>query len=187
MANYAAAYATGLLLARRLLKKVELADAYKGVEKVDGADYDVNNHVGDRRPFKAVLDVGLKATTQGSKVFAVLKGATDGGLYVPHGVNKFPGYSKDGEEAAINKAHRERIVGAHIDNYIAKLKNNKTKLDLQFSKWNEVLTKTGAGSVEKLYLKVHDEIRKNPVLTKKAAKANPKRDHNKNYNRKINN
>lgn len=86
LSNYSSAYATGLLLARRLLKKVELADTYKGVEKVDGADYDVNNHVSGRRPFKCVLDVGLKATTPGSKVFAVLKGACDGGLYVPHGV-----------------------------------------------------------------------------------------------------
>lgn len=49
------------------------------------------------------------------------------------------------------------------------------------------MTKSGVGSVEKLYLKVHDEIRKNPVTAKRAPKANYKRDHNKNYNRKINN
>jgi len=41
--------------------------------------------------------------------------------------------------------------------------------------------------VEKLYLKIHDEIRKNPDLVKKAAKANPKRDHTKKRNKKINN
>lgn len=187
LANYASAYATGLLLARRLLSKVQLADAYKGVEKVDGADYDVNNHVGDRRPFKAVLDVGLKATTLGSRVFAVLKGACDGGLYVPHGVNKFPGYTKDGDEAKLSKAHRERIVGAHIDNYIAKLKNNNQKSQLQFSKWTEALKAANVASVEKLYLKVHDEIRKNPVSAKRAPKANYKRDHTKLLNRKINN
>lgn len=174
-------------MARRLLKKVELSDTYKGVDKVDGVDYDVSKNAADRRPFKCVLDVGLKATTLGSRVFAVLKGACDGGLYVPHGIKKYPGYKKDADEAALGKAHRERIVGAHIDNYIGKLKNNKQRLDLQFSKWNAALTKAGVPSVEKLYLKIHDEIRKNPERQQRAAKANPKRDHKTKLNRKLNN
>ena len=167
---------------------MNLQDDYKGTEKVDGADYDAGQNVGDRRPFKCVLDVGLKATTNGSRVFGVLKGACDGGLYVPHGVNKYPGFKKEGDAATeSNKVHRERIVGAHIDNYMTKLKNNKQKLDLQFSRWQKVLSTAGAASVEKLYLKIHDEIRKNPELTKKAAKQNPKREHTKYRNRKLNN
>jgi len=187
LSNYSSAYATGLLLARRLLKKVNLQDAYKGVDKVDGADYDAGKNEQDRRPFKCVLDVGLKATTNGSRVFGVLKGACDGGLYVPHGVNKYPGFKKEGEDATqSNKVHRERIVGAHIDNYIGKLKNNKQKLDLQFSRWQKALTEAKVASVEKLYLKIHDEIRKNPDFAKKQAKAQPKRDHAKNRNRKYN-
>jgi len=185
LSNYSSAYATGLLLARRLLKKVNLSDAYKGVDKVDGADYDAGQNVGDRRPFKCVLDVGLKATTNGSRVFGVLKGACDGGLYVPHGVNKYPGFKKEGDAATeSNKVHRERIVGAHIDKYIAKLKNNKQKLDLQFSRWSKVLETTKAGSIEKLYLKIHEDIRKNPDAVKRADKQNPKRDHSKFTNRK---
>lgn len=36
LTNYAAAYATGLLLARRVLTKFELADTYKGAEEVTG-------------------------------------------------------------------------------------------------------------------------------------------------------
>ena len=70
---------------------------------------------------------------------------------------------------------------------MGKLKNNNQKLTLQFSKWNEALTKAGVKSVSDLYLKIHDEIRKNPVFTKKAAKANPKREHSKYFNRKITN
>ena len=50
---------------------------------------------------------------------------------------------------------------------------------LQFRLWDECLKKCGAASVEKLYTKVHDEIRKNPAHTKKAAKKDPKRDHKK--------
>ncbi len=90
LANYASAYATGLLLARRLLKKVGLDTMYAG-NKAYGKDYDSGNDVKDRRPFKLILDVGLKATTTGSKVFAVLKGAADGGAYVPHTDKRFPG------------------------------------------------------------------------------------------------
>ena len=37
--NYAAAYATGLLLARRALTTLKLADQYKGVAKADGKEY----------------------------------------------------------------------------------------------------------------------------------------------------
>ena len=36
LTNYAAAYATGLLLARRVLTRFELADTYKGNEDVTG-------------------------------------------------------------------------------------------------------------------------------------------------------
>jgi large subunit ribosomal protein L5e len=91
LANYASAYATGLLLARRLLKKVGLDTAYKGNTSY-GKDYDsANDESGDKRPFKLILDVGLAATTTGSKVFAVLKGAADGGAHVPHSDKRFPG------------------------------------------------------------------------------------------------
>ena len=36
LTNYAAAYCTGLLCARRLLAKLGMAEMYKGNEKIDG-------------------------------------------------------------------------------------------------------------------------------------------------------
>jgi large subunit ribosomal protein L5e len=85
LTNYAAAYCTGLLLARRHLKKLKLDGLYKGTEKVDGEDYNVERVEGDNpNPFTAVLDVGLARTSTGAKVFAVMKGAADGGINVPH-------------------------------------------------------------------------------------------------------
>ena len=39
---------------------------------------------GQSGPFRCVLDVGLKRTTTGAKVFAAMKGAVDGGLDIPH-------------------------------------------------------------------------------------------------------
>jgi len=34
----------------------------------------------------------LKRTSTGARVFGVLKGAVDAGIYVPHSVKRFPGY-----------------------------------------------------------------------------------------------
>jgi len=68
--NYAAAYSTGLLLARRLLTKLNLADKYKGNTQVDGNDYNVEALDDGPHPFRALLDVGLRRTTTGSKLFS---------------------------------------------------------------------------------------------------------------------
>lgn len=39
LTNYAACYCVGLLVARRLLTKLKLADTYKGQEEVDGEEF----------------------------------------------------------------------------------------------------------------------------------------------------
>jgi ribosomal protein L18 len=71
--NYSAAYATGLLLARRVLTKYGLADTYKGCEEPDGEDYNVEAAEEGPRPFYCLLDAGLKRTSTGSKTFGALK------------------------------------------------------------------------------------------------------------------
>jgi large subunit ribosomal protein L5e len=177
LTNYAACYATGLLVARRLLNKTGLDKLYAGAKKVDGEDYDVaNDHKGnERRPFKAVLDVGLTRTTTGNRVFGVLKGACDGGLHVPHSTKRFPGYTKEtgkgGKETYNAKAHRERIFGLHVEKYMKTLKDSdKEAYNKQFSKWDAALKKANVTSLEKLYTKVHEEIRKNPAAPAKKDK-----------------
>merc|ERR1712094_18650 len=85
--NYAAAYCTGLLCARRLLQKYGLDKTFEGNVEVD-AEFDewyIHNEEDEDGPaaFHALLDVGLKSTTLGSKLFAALKGAFDGGLEIP--------------------------------------------------------------------------------------------------------
>lgn len=95
---------------------------YKGVDKVTGDKTDVSTTpaADERRPFKAVLDVGLTRTTIGNRVFSILKGATDGGLYVPHSDSRFPGNTTDEDKKTTFNAdvHRKRILGAHIDAYM---------------------------------------------------------------------
>merc|ERR1719316_2303626 len=48
LTNYAACYATGLLCARRLLTKLELADDYEGQEEPDGEMFLVEHEDGPR-------------------------------------------------------------------------------------------------------------------------------------------
>ena len=87
--NYAAAYCTGLLVARRLLQKIGLDDVYEGNTEVDGevmtTEYDKKKYYvdevdEDKRPFRGLLDVGCRPTTTGCRIFGALKGAADGGL-----------------------------------------------------------------------------------------------------------
>ncbi|MCK9151330.1 50S ribosomal protein L18 [Methanobacterium alcaliphilum] len=69
----------------------------------------------------AVLDIGLKSSTTGSKVFAALKGAVDAGLNVPHGESILPDES--------------RITGEHIAEYAKSL--DDAELKNKFSKYLE--------------------------------------------------
>lgn len=120
LSNYAAAYATGLLLARRHLKTIKLDGTYKGLEECNGEFYNVEQE-GDAAPFKAVLDIGLSRTTTGAKIFAVMKGVADGGIEVPHSETRFFGF--DSESKSYNaEAHRDRIFGKHVSEYMQTLK-----------------------------------------------------------------
>ncbi len=68
---------------------------------------------------EAILDIGLYPPTKGSSIFAVLKGAVDAGLNVPHSDEIFPG--------------DERIRGEHVANYASKLKReNESAYRRQF-------------------------------------------------------
>lgn len=130
--SYSAAYATGLLLARKILQNLKLADQYKGKDKIDGEDFNVTASASGRKPFTAVLDIGIRRPTVGNRVFGVMKGACDGGINVPHSVKKFPGFEKGekGQEGKYDASvHRDRIFGAHVDAYREKLKDNKEALD----------------------------------------------------------
>ncbi len=181
--NYASAYATGLLIARRLLKKVGLDTMYNGNTTLEKS-YDASADEKDRRPFKVILDVGLKATSTGSKVFAVLKGVADGGVFIPHSPSRFPGFNKEKPEAD-NKVLRDRILGVHVDVYLKHLKGTERET-VQFKRWLDCLKTSGAKSVEELYKKVQAEIRKNPDHVKRAAKQNPKREHTKFHKKRLN-
>jgi large subunit ribosomal protein L5e len=116
------AYATGLLVARRALTKLNLADKYEGVKEADGTltHTEPLDDEDAPRPFKAYLDVGLKRTTTGSRIFGALKGASDGGIFIPHSEKRFPGY--DSESKALDaEILKKYIFGGHVAEYMQSL------------------------------------------------------------------
>lgn len=92
--NLPAAYLTGVLAARRAVAH--------GVKE-------------------AVLDIGLRGPTKGSKVFAALKGLSDSGLVVPHSDDSIPPMN--------------RINGSHIAGYARSLAAQQEVYRKRFSRY----------------------------------------------------
>ncbi|RDY06665.1 60S ribosomal protein L5, partial [Mucuna pruriens] len=162
LTNYAAAYCTGLLLARRVLKHLEMDEEYEGNVEATGEDFSVEP-AESRRPFRALLDVGLIRTTTGNCVFGALKGALDGGLDIPHSDKRFAGFDKEKKEldAEILIEDEPEKYQSHFSEYI--------KRGIE------------PDGLEELYKKVHAAIRADP--TSKKSEKQPPKEH-KRYNLK---
>jgi large subunit ribosomal protein L5e len=178
LTNYAAAYCTGLLLARRVLQKLDLDKEYEGNLEATGEDFSVEP-AESRRPFRALLDVGLVKTTTGNRVFGALKGALDGGLDIPHSDKRFAGFDKDSKQLD-PEVHRKYIYGGHVAAYInALMEDEPEKYQSHFSEY--IKNGIEPDNIEEMYKKVHAAIRADP-LQKKYEKQPPK--EHKRYNLK---
>jgi len=185
--NYAAAYATGLLAARRVLKNLNLDSVYAGNPKTDGTYYLVKEIEGQRRPFLVLLDVGLARTSTGAKIFAVLKGAVDGGLEIPHKPKRFAGYNSDTRKFD-PKVLRKYIFGGHVADYMKKLQaEDPEAYQTQFADY--IKNQINPDDIEKAWAKCHAAIKKDPthVPTKKPEKPVHKRYHQAKKNLKQRN
>ncbi|XP_076183134.1 ribosomal protein L5 isoform X2 [Ptiloglossa arizonensis] len=160
LTNYASAYCTGLLLARRLLKKLGLDTLYTGTTEVTGDEYNVEELDEGPRAFRCYLDTGLMRTTTGARVFGAMKGAVDGGLNIPHSTKRFPGY--DSESKSFNAdVHRQHIFGQHVANYMRTLEEEDDEVfKRQFSQY--IKNGITADSIEGIYKSAHEAIRGNP-------------------------
>jgi len=162
LTNYAACYATGLLCARRLLKKLGLDEKYEGADEPDGEMFLVEHEDGPR-PFTCVLDVGLVRTTTGNRVFGALKGAVDGGINIPHSEKRFPGYDREGKEYDA-ETHKKYIFGGHVAEYMELLEEeDPERYQSQFSKFIE--KEIEGDGLEELYTEAHKKIREDPEHT----------------------
>jgi len=182
--NYSAAYCTGLLCARRLLQDLKLDEVYEGNDEVDGEikTTEVVNKAGqkkiyyveevddEKKPFKALLDVGIKATTTGARVFAALKGASDGGLNIPHNHKRFPGYTKD-TKSYDAEVHKGRIMGEHVADYMREMEeDDEENYAKYFAKYVEA--EIDADDIEDKLVAVHQSIRADPSREPKSTFSN---------------
>lgn len=70
---------------------------------------------------RAILDIGLHRPVKGSRAFAVLKGAVDAGLEVPHDEEVLP--------------DEDRIRGIHVAEYAKSLKEDQRAYEAKFSRY----------------------------------------------------
>ena len=104
------------------MTKLGLADKYEGVAEPDGT-ISMTETLDDEdapRPFKCFLDVGLKRTSTGSRVFGAMKGASDGGIFIPHNEKRFPGYDPEAKELDA-EVLKKYIFGGHVAEYMESL------------------------------------------------------------------
>jgi len=161
LTNYAAAYCTGLLLARRLLNKLKLDSIYEGNDNIDGDEYYVEDKDGQPGAFRCFLDIGLARTTTGARIFGCLKGAADGGLDIPHSTKRFPGYDPESDQFNA-EVHRDHIFGKHVANYMSQLQDDdEDAYKKQFSGY--IKNGITSDSVEEVYKKAHSSIRADPA------------------------
>jgi large subunit ribosomal protein L18 len=90
---------------------------------------------------KAVLDIGLQSPIAGSRLFAALKGAVDGGLKITFSEKVFP--------------NEDRISGKHISTY-ANLLKNKDKYKKVFSGY--LKSKKEPEKIHEVFLKTKEKI-----------------------------
>ncbi|OQS54224.1 rpl5a [Ecytonucleospora hepatopenaei] len=165
LTNYFAAYATGMLCARRAL-------AINGLE-----NYPVNKEIGEhkltedlddsRRAYKVFLDLGLAKASKGAKVFAAMKGASDGGLFIPHSPSKFVGYDGEKLDASVLK---DRIFMKENAKYMSDLMtNDKEKYNKQFSYYAKLGIKPE--DIEKRYVAALEKIATEKVTVQKEKKS----------------
>jgi len=166
LTNYAAAYSTGLLCARRLLTKYDLAETYEGKTEELGEDYHVEHEDEDKpRPFKCFLDTGLVRTSTGARVFGALKGAVDGGLDIPHNEKRFAGYDLQDKSHDADTLERY-IKGGVVAEYAEEMQEEEPeKYEQHFAKY--LAEDFDPTELEDVMEDVHEAIREDPTFTKK--------------------
>jgi len=138
------------------------------------------------RPFKAYLDVGLRRTSTGNRVFGAMKGASDGGIFIPHNEKRFPGYDTESKSLDADVLQKY-IVGGHVAEYMESLEEeDDERFKKQFSTY--LASDIGSADIEEIYTSAYEKIRENPefVATEKDVekwKAESKKDRSTKLNR----
>lgn len=112
------------------------------------------------RPFKCYLDVGLRRTSTGNRVFGAMKGASDGGIFIPHNEKRFPGY--DPESKSLDaEVLQKYIVGGHVAEYMESLEEeDDERFKKQFASY--LAADIGSADIEEVYTSAYAAIREDP-------------------------
>lgn len=143
LTNYSAAYATGLLLATR---------------------------VGS---IACCLDIGLRRSSKGARVFAFLKGVIDGGIDIPYSPKLFYGYDASACNPLDSDVLRKRILGSTVAAYMIKLRDeDQEKYKKQFS--NYIKNNICPESIEQIYSAAFENIKNDTEKKEKKDKTDDK-------------
>lgn len=91
----------------------------------------------------------LPQASTGANIFGALKGAVDGGLAIPHSQKRFFGFDTENDSLDAG-AHRDRIFGVHVANYMRQLADDD---DEAYRRQFSAYIKNGvtADSIEAMY------------------------------------
>lgn len=114
------------------------------------------------RPFKCFLDVGLRRTTTGHRVFGAMKGASDGGVFIPHSEKRFPGFDMESKSLDAETL-KKYIYGGHVAEYMESLEEeDDERFKKQFSTY--LADDVGAEDIEEIYTNAYQAIREDPTF-----------------------
>lgn len=175
--NHFAAYATGLLCARRALASNGLDKIY--MPNTEIGEYVVTEDVDEEhKAYRVFLDIGLARASKGANAFIAMKGASDAGLQIPHSESKFFGYDKDSGLDA--NELRDRIFMKNNIEYMISLRDSDEEAyKRQFGGYIALGIKP-----EEIHSKLEkclSEIIQNPMKNKTQKKAEKK----KHYDNKV--
>ena len=89
-----------------------------------------------------------------------MKGASDGGILIPHSENRFPGYDMESKELDAETL-KKYIFGGHVAEYMETLADDdEERYKSQFQKYID--DDIEADGLEELYAEAHKAIREDP-------------------------
>ncbi len=106
-----------------------------------------------------------------------MKGASDGGILIPHSENRFPGYDVESKELDAETL-RKYIFAGHIAEYMETLADDdEERYKSQFQGYID--DEVEADGLEELYQDIHAKIREDPFKKAEGAEEKSKGDYKK--------
>merc|ERR1712230_334217 len=104
--------------------------------------------------------LGLARASTGARVLGAMKGASDGGIFIPHNPKRFPGYDPEAKELDADTL-RNYIFGGHVAEFMETLEEeDEERFRKGFSKYLE--DDITAEDIEEIYTSAHQKIREDP-------------------------